>query len=1239
VRRLLLILGSVLIVTALLAPAAMVWSALFTTSGLQFLVRHIPQKLGPVRLVITGVSGTIADGLEVERLQLDHDLVHLDLQGISGRLALAPLLLQTIRVTHGHIDSVQIQVKRRTHPSTPGPPSFLPRWLIVSAESAELPKVVLSVYNGFHLEADRLHAAAVIRHDHIRFFQAEGLLQGARVSAIGQLRAADPLAMEVQAHIDWQPAGQPAWTVDGSADGDLDALNIVAHTLTPFRADINGQMLDLTRRWHWAADADVQSFELRTWGINSSMLGTLTGHLAGTGDAESFSAHGPVESAGLHAGIFNADFIGSYANHVLTAKRMELRHVASGARAGAAGTITIVDHGPRLELSGDWDNFRWPLAGRDGAAVRSASGAFTIAGLLPYRVHAAGRATAGMFSDVPVDVHGELGRDSFGIDAAELDLLAGHASVTGRVSWSPQNTWTLAGHATGIDPRTLRPDLPGSISFTFNASGRGFDARSEASATFAGLSGRLRGVAASGAGTITRAGHAWGFDRVRLALGATSLALDGHIDARMDLRFGVSATDLNVLTPEARGELKASGTISGASDDPVVVLNAHGGDFQYQGVKLEAFDADISFNPGAPQLESKVDARLRHLTFHDRTIESITLSLTGLPSAYDVRLAATAPGLSGSAQARGSYAHGVFSGELRALNVTGSQQLHLSLDSPVDLTISAARVQVEWLCLLGEPASVCADGDWTPTAWSSTVMTNELPLNALTAGMTPAVTYLGTLSALLHLSDNDGAPVQGTLRGQLANAEIAHRLASRKEEHTRIGSGTVNATATPALISAQLSVGDSTAGTIRGAVQLQRTTARWQDMPLSGELHAHTNELGLLTLYAPDIDRASGALDADVQLAGTAGSPTFAGLIKVTNGEIDVYQVNLALRQTTLAARLSDSGVDFSGDAHAGAGQVSASGHLEWRNLLPYGKFHLQGANLRVASVPEAQIDASPDLDFAVDGRRIEVTGKVVVPYAKIHPRDITNAVRTSSDEIIVGSTAEDPAEHFEVVSTITLVLGDKVNLDAMGLQARLTGSVTVRNGYDAITRGTGELSVAEGKYTAYARILDIQRGRLLFSGGPIDDPGVDVIAQKQFPDITAGVKVRGTLTQPRISFFSDPPLPQSQVASLILGGGSLQSAQNPNNAAIGQGAALLAAQLGPHVGVPDVSLETDPIANETSLVLGRYLSPRLYVSYGVSLTEQLNTFKMRYTLGDHWTIRTELGQARGADLVYSIIK
>jgi len=68
------------------------------------------------------------------------------------------------------------------------------------------------------------------------------------------------------------------------------------------------------------------------------------------------------------------------------------------------------------------------------------------------------------------------------------------------------------------------------------------------------------------------------------------------------------------------------------------------------------------------------------------------------------------------------------------------------------------------------------------------------------------------------------------------------------------------------------------------------------------------------------------------------------------------------------------------------------------------------------------------------------------------------------------------------------------------------------------------------------------------------------------------------------------------------------------------------------------VSLESN-LANETSLVLGKYLSPRLYVSYGISFTEQLNTLKLRYSLSDRWTVKTEVGTARGADLVYTIEK
>jgi translocation and assembly module TamB len=1252
-RRLLLILACVLVFLVIAVPAAIIWSAVHTESGLQFLARHVPHHIGGVQLDISGVTGTLASGVHVARVEIDQELVHLTFTDIEGHLTLAPLILQTIRVHDGHVGNALIEVKRRVHPATPSPPLFLPRWLLISVEQAQVDHALLTVFNGVHLQSSNLSGAAVIRHSVIRFFQADGWLEDAHISASGELRAQDPLGMDVKGRVDWQPRGQPAYTLSGSGRGDLNALNIVAHSVSPFTADISGQMLDLTNRWHWVGDAVVREFDLTPWGIAAPLLGNITGHLAVSGDANGFEGHGPVNPAGLRAGEFAAQFAGHYADKVLTATRMEVRHNASGAHAIAAGTFGIVDNGPRLNLTGSWDNFRWPLVGRD-VAIRSAAGDFTLQGIVPYKVHLTGRGRAADLAEMPVELTGTLGKDSFAFEPAEVDLFDGHASVNGEVRWSPAETWSVTGRATGINPGRVRADLPGSVNFTFTASGRGFEPSGTLTTSFSSLTGKVRGVAASGAGTVTHAGVTWGFDNVRVGLGSASLALDGRVNDydQVDLRFAVSTQDLSLLAPGSRGVLKSSGSMRGTLADPVIVATAHGGGIDYQGIKIEGFDADINFDPAATLQESKIDARLRKLTFAGRTADTVAFTLSGLPVDYHVQLAATATGLAAHAAATGSYAHGLFHGQLNTLSIQGNESLHLSLERPVALTASLDHVGVERLCLTGAPGSVCVDGDWTPAHWSSTIMANQLPLNTLTAGMTPAVEYRGMVNALAHVAGGAQIPVTGTLRADLANAELIHKLASRKLEHTNIGSGTVTVAATPATITAQVALIESQVGTLAGAFEARRTTARWQDMPLSGELHAHTAELGLISLYFPDVDRAAGQLDANVIAAGTVGTPLLTGELKLTDGEINNYQVNLSLHQVAFDARLSNAGLDFDGSAHVGAGTgtgtVTTSGHLEWKNLLPYGKFHLQGTNLRVADVPEAQIDASPNLDFNITGRRIEVTGQVTVPFAKIAPRDITNAVRTSPDEVIVGSEVDDPTKRFEVVSTITLSLGDRVNVDASGLTARIVGAITITSGYDPVTHGRGELSVADGKYSAYGRKLDIKYGRLIFTGGPVDNPGINLRAQKEFPDVTAGVDVRGTLLNPHLSFFSDPPLPQSQIQSLILAGGSLESAQSrapgttvgagvgTGNYAAGQAAAMLGQQYGSLVGIEDVSLESD-ITNETSLVLGRYLSPRLYVSYGISLTEQLNVIKLRYSLGDHWAVRIEAGQARGADLVYSI--
>ncbi len=55
--------------------------------------------------------------------------------------------------------------------------------------------------------------------------------------------------------------------------------------------------------------------------------------------------------------------------------------------------------------------------------------------------------------------------------------------------------------------------------------------------------------------------------------------------------------------------------------------------------------------------------------------------------------------------------------------------------------------------------------------------------------------------------------------------------------------------------------------------------------------------------------------------------------------------------------------------------------------------------------------------------------------------------------------------------------------------------------------------------------------------------------------------------------------------------------------------------------------------------MLGKFLSPRLYVSYGISLVDQINTLKLRYTIGDRWVIAAESGAEAAADIEYRIAR
>ncbi len=1250
-RRFLLLATALFVLIAIALPCAALYSVLFTQSGLRFVVSHLPHRFGHVGIRIEDVSGTIAGGVRAGLVEIDQERVHLEIRGICTRVLLEPLLWQTLRAPDTTVDSVYIEVK---HPASPPPvparaPQFLPRWLTIEIGHASIGKAVLVDPDRTRLEGSAIAGSALLRHRDIRFYQTQLQMGELHFAATGTLHASDPLQLTAQGRITWRPRDQPDWRLTASAAGDLDKVAVSGKILAPFQSELSGEMLDLTHDWHWRGHAVVQDFDLRAWHL-AGPLGAISGELALSGAGRGFSARGMLDPAGLKAGPFKVRFDGAYSQHVITARRIDITHPGSGANTTASGTIGIVAGGPRLDLRGSWRNLRWPLVGPK-VPFRSAEGTFELSGVRPYDFRTKGLVQLDGYPAVPADAAGRLAGDGVSISRGSVDLLHGHAVLQAEVTWAPVQRWTVSGRATGIDPGRWRPDLPGSLDFGLTMAGRGFKAGDPISLAVDGLDGRLRGVTASGGGKLTHAGNTWTFQRVRVGLGRTRLALDGRIDHAVDLTFAVTAEDLSLLSPGTRGRLQASGTIRGPLDSPDILATAHGAGILYDGVSLARFDAKVDFDPSSRR-RSSIEARLRELRFHRRTLRSLDFTLDGPASGATAHLDAQAPGLHLTATARGAFNKSNFDGTLESLSLSGEESLRLHLQQPVALELSPAASSIERFCLVGTPGDLCAQGSWTPATWSTTLTASELPLATLTAGRTPAVEYLGSVNVGARLFGGGSSPAQGVLRIALSHAVLSRRLESGRVERTSIGSGVLTAVATPSAVDAEASLTSGEIGTLAGTLKIERGARHWQDMPVRGELRAQTSKLDLISVYAPNIDRAAGDLTADARIAGTVGTPQLSGTIGISNGQVDAYRTNLRLRQIGLTARLTDDGLIFNGTAQAGRGSVHAVGTLHWRGALPYGQLHIDGSNLRVVDIPEAQIDASPNLDFKVAAHEIDITGTVAVPHARIVPTNLTGAVTSSSDEVIVGQESQSPANRFKVKTQITMTLGPDVNIDTMGLTGQLVGSITVRSGYDAITRATGELSVEKGKYAAYARQLEIQRGRLIFTGGPIENPGIEIRAIKRYPDVTAGINVRGTLQQPQMSFFSDPSLPQSQIVSLILsgggGGGSLQMMQAANtpqsqqataaNELLTQGGAILAQELGSRIGLPDISLQTD-LNNETSLVLGKYLSPRLYVSYGVGLTQQLNAIRLRYSLGDHWTIRTEAGQVRGADLVFSVEK
>jgi len=382
--------------------------------------------------------------------------------------------------------------------------------------------------------------------------------------------------------------------------------------------------------------------------------------------------------------------------------------------------------------------------------------------------------------------------------------------------------------------------------------------------------------------------------------------------------------------------------------------------------------------------------------------------------------------------------------------------------------------------------------------------------------------------------------------------------------------------------------------------------------PLAGGLEARLSDLQPLAGLVPDISDVSGVIDVDLGLGGTIAQPGLDGYAKAMDLGAQVPLLNLVVRDLDLnVAATSLSRLDYEARGEIGGGDFELSGQSRIEDDGFYARLQARGTKLKVADTREYFALVSPVFDLELTPKLAEVRGELAVPEARIRPRDLpAGTVSPSSD---VAFEVEEEKGPFPLDLDVQLRLGDSVTVDSFGLRGRLAGDLRVFQRPGRQLLADGQLQIIDGRYqfsglgirSDIGPELDIVQGRLIYAKSPIANPALLLQAERQGGSTTAGVRVMGTIRDPKLAFFSDsdPDMTQAEITKYLL------------------------------TGIPPSS---DARNRDANLAVGTYVAPKIFLEYESGLGDQGNKVRLRYNLTENIEVQTETGESAGGDIFFS---
>jgi translocation and assembly module TamB len=418
---------------------------------------------------------------------------------------------------------------------------------------------------------------------------------------------------------------------------------------------------------------------------------------------------------------------------------------------------------------------------------------------------------------------------------------------------------------------------------------------------------------------------------------------------------------------------------------------------------------------------------------------------------------------------------------------------------------------------------------------------------------------------------------------------------------------------------------------------------------LQVEVSARITQLGFVSYLVPGAVReTTGEVALELAVTGTAAAPRLRGWLTLEQAGTYLPQIGIELRD--MAAQLSFDGNRIYLDrlyVASGQGFMQARGSATINGLddIAY-EVAITGEEFQIARLPELRITAEPSLSIEGTSRSIIVRGDILLPLVNIYGQDTTTVIHPTEDIVFIDIEKDaGKKSYFDLVDIRVMVtLGETCTISAEGIEAAIAGSALLEVHTDGAVTARGEIRAVQGMYSKGSIRLAISRGSIIFDDGPVNQPKLDILAVRQIGDITAGVQILGTLQNSLVTLYSVPYMQDTDVLSYIVLGRAFDHDSGQVNMLMVAASTILARdefltlqeKVQKRLGVDVLDIEAVNGDDPGSVItVGKYLNPKIYISFGHAIFTNISQARLRYTIDDSWQIESSIGTESGVDLFY----